>query len=113
MGMARSVGNIPTEAIIAVLQRLGEASNYDLLSLLSFIDNDIMPSLKPYFTNPIPPVELVLGIAGCHSHYLSLFREVANSHSVDLYKLILDVSAYDKKAPSKELIESFAEKRSK
>ena len=32
MGMARSVGNIPTEVFIAVLQRLGEGTEYDLHS---------------------------------------------------------------------------------
>jgi 4-hydroxy-2-oxovalerate aldolase len=110
MGMARSVGNIPTEAIIAVLQRYGAASEYDLLALLSLIENDIMPSLKAHFHNPIPPVELVLGIAGCHSSFLPMFREIAKSRSVDLFKLILDVSSHDQKAPSREFIESFAEK---
>ncbi|NLK20054.1 MAG: 4-hydroxy-2-oxovalerate aldolase, partial [Synergistaceae bacterium] len=34
MGMARSVGNIPTEAFIAVLHRLGEGLEYDLHTLL-------------------------------------------------------------------------------
>ena len=110
MGMARSVGNIPTEAIIGVLQRFGEASEYDLHSLLSFIDNEIMPSLKNSYTNPLPPVELILGIAGCHSSFLPIFKKVAEVHSTDLYKLILDVSSRDRKAPSRELIEDFAKK---
>lgn len=109
MGMARSAGNIPTEVILAMLQRFGEAENFDLLSLLASIDNEIMPSLKNYYTNPIPPLALILGIAGCHSNYLPMFKDVANAHSVDLYKLILEVSAQDKKAPSRELIESIAE----
>ncbi|NLB83005.1 MAG: 4-hydroxy-2-oxovalerate aldolase, partial [Synergistaceae bacterium] len=109
MGMARSAGNIPTEVIMAVLQRFGEAKNFDLLSLLSSIDNEIMPSLKDYFTNPIPPLALILGIAGCHSNYLPMFKEVAKSYSVDLYKLILEVSIQDKKAPSRDLIEGIAQ----
>lgn len=112
MGMARSVGNIPTEAIIAVLQRCGEGMEYDLRTLLSRIDNDIMPPTQSYYHNPIPPVELILGMSGCHSHYLPMFRDVATKHGVDLYKLILDVSVHDKKAPSMEFIESFAKKRS-
>ncbi|HHV52996.1 MAG TPA: 4-hydroxy-2-oxovalerate aldolase [Synergistaceae bacterium] len=110
MGMARSVGNIPTEVFIGVLWRLGEGVEYDLHTLLSRIDNAIMPLLKPYYHNPIPPVELILGIAGCHSNYLPMFREAAKKHGADLYKLILKVSAQDKKTPSMELIESFAAK---
>lgn len=110
MGMARSVGNIPTEAMIALLQRFGEASRYDLHSLLSSIDNEIMPPLREEFTPPIPPVELVLGIAGCHSSFLPTFREVAREKNVDLYQLIIDVSKRDKKAPSRKVIESLADK---
>ena len=110
MGMARSVGNIPTEAMIALLQRFGEASRFDLHSLLSSIDNEIMPPLREEFTPPIPPVELVLGIAGCHSSFLPTFREVAGEKNVDLYQLIIDVSKRDKKAPSRKVIESLADK---
>ena len=110
MGMARSVGNIPTEAIIAVLRRCGEGMEYDLRALLSCIDNDIMPLLKPFYHNPIPPVALILGMSGCHSHYLPMFRNAAKKYGADLYKLILDVSTLDKKAPSMEFIESFAKK---
>ncbi len=109
MGMARSVGNIPTEAMVALLQRFGEASRYDLHSLLSSIDNEIMPPLRGKFTPPIPPVELVLGIAGCHSSFLPTFREVAREKNVDLYQLIVDVSERDKKAPSRKFIESVAD----
>ena len=110
MGMARSVGNIPTEAMIALLQRFGEASCYDLYSLLSSIDNEIMPLLSNYFKAPIPPVELVLGISGCHSSFLPIFKEIAKEKSVDLYQLIVTVSEHDKKAPSREFIESLADK---
>ena len=110
MGMARSVGNIPTEAVIAVLQRFGEASEYDLHALLSSIDLDIMPPLKSLFHNPIPPVELVLGKAGCHSNFLPMFRDVASERGVDLYSLIIGVSELDRKAPTRELIVSVAER---
>jgi len=113
MGMARSVGNIPTEAFIAVLQRLGEGMEYDLHILLSRIDSDIYPLVEKNFHNPIPPVQLILGMAGCHSHYLPMFREAAEKQGADLYRLILDVSAEDKKAPSRELIDSFAARGAK
>ena len=52
-------------------------------------------------------------MAGCHSHYLPMFREAAEKQGADLYRLILDVSAEDKKAPSRELIDSFAARGAK
>lgn len=108
MGMARSVGNIPTEALLAVLHRFGEGMEYDLHTLLAQIDKIIAPLVEEKYHNPIPPVQLILGMAGCHSHYLPMFMDAAKKHGADLYRLILDVSAKDQKSPSQELIETFA-----
>lgn len=109
MGMARSVGNIPTEVFIAALIRSGEKVEYDLFSLLSFIDKDLMHDLQGCYNNPNPPEQLILGLAGCHSSFLPLFKEVAQAHSVNLYRLIIKVSVQDKKAPTRELVEKVAE----
>jgi len=108
MGMARSVGNIPTEAFIAVLQRLGEGLEYNLHTLFSRIDKVIAPLVEGHYHNPIPPVQLILGMAGCHSHYLPMFKAAAEDHEADLYRLIMEVSAKDKKAPSQEMITAHA-----
>lgn len=110
MGMARSVGNIPTEVFIAALLRSGESVEYDLFSLLSFIDKDLAQDLQHCYHNPNPPEQLILGLSGCHSSFLPLFKGVAEASSVDLYKLIINVSAQNMKAPTKELIEEFAKR---
>jgi len=110
MGMARSVGNIPTEVFIAVLQRLGEGTEYDLHSLLSRIDGEIARLTEGRFHNPIPPLHLVLGMAGCHSQYLPVFREAAEKHGANLYRLIMEVSAEDRRTPSAAMIDSYAKK---
>lgn len=108
MGMARSVGNIPTEVFVAVLHRLGVGAAYDLHTLLSHIDGVIMPMLEEHYHNPIPPLQLILGMAGCHSHYMPMFKSAAEQYKVNLYKLILEVSEMDKKAPSQAMIDSHA-----
>lgn len=46
----------------------------------------------------------MLGISGCHSSFLKKFRAAAQEHQVNLYRLIVEVSAVDRKAPSDELI---------
>ena len=55
------------------------------------------------------PIDLVYGMAGCHSSFAKLFSDTAEKEKVDLYELIIKVSAIDKKAPSKELIEQIAD----
>ena len=110
MGMARSAGNISTEAIIAAFQRLGKAKEYALYDLLSFIENELRPKMLEYgYHDPIPPLDLVLGYSGCHSNFVPLFKEVSAAKNVNLYKLIVEASNIDMKNPTKELIENTAD----
>ena len=46
----------------------------------------------------------VLGLSGCHSSLLKKFKAVAEEHQVNLYQLIVAVSARDQKSPSDELM---------
>ncbi len=111
MGMARSAGNISTEIIIAAFQRLGKAKEYALYDLLSFIENELRPKMNEYgYHDPIPPLDLVLGYSGCHSNFVPQFTEIATAKSVNLYKLIIETSNMDMKNPSKELMESIADR---
>ena len=50
------------------------------------------------------PLDLVLGLSGCHSSLLKKFKAVAEEHQVNLYQLIVEVSARDQKSPSDELM---------
>ena len=52
----------------------------------------------------IIPEDLILGIAGCHSNFLGLFREIAKEEKVNLYQLIMNVSKKNRKNPSREEI---------
>lgn len=110
MGMARSAGNIPTETMIAVLQRAGKAEEYKLYELLSFIENELRPKMIEHgYHDPIPPLDLMLGYSGCHSSFVPSFKEITSNKGVNLYKLIVETSLKNMKAPSKELIESTAD----
>lgn len=61
------------------------------------------------YHNPLPPLELILGMSGCHSSFLKRFKEAAEAERSDLYRLIAETSALDRKDPSKELIAKVAE----
>jgi len=109
MGMARSAGNLSTEVAVAILQREQERTGVDFYALLHFIDSELAPAMEKHgYRNAIPPVDLIYGLAGCHSSFAGLFTDAAGRNGVDLYRLIMEVSAIDQKAPSPELIEKIA-----
>ena len=109
-GMARSAGNIPTEVMIANLERRGVKQNIDFYDLLKELEN-IIPLLENLnFKNFIKPLDLVLGLSGAHSKNTPLFEKIAKELNVDLFKLIVKVSEINKKNPSDYLIKSVAEK---
>ncbi len=109
MGMARSAGNCATEIITAVLQKFGQLEYVDFYTLLHFIQDSLEPAMKEYgYRVPVEPIDLVYGMAGCHSSFAQLFANCAKEKNVDLFRLIVEVSKIDRKAPSKELIEKVA-----
>lgn len=110
MGMARSAGNCATEVAVAAFQRLGKMQYVDFYTLLDLIDNELAPAMQGYgYKSAICPLDLVYGLAGCHSNFAKLFETVAKEKNVSLYELIVKVSEIDQKAPSKELIEKIAD----
>lgn len=112
MGMARSAGNLPTEAGIALLHRYGEAQHVDLYGLLEYIAEDLEPKMAERYGyhNAITPFDLVLGITGLHSSKSKVFKQVAGEMGVNLYQLMVHVGKIDRKNPSEELIRSEAAK---
>lgn len=109
-GMARSAGNIPTEVAVALLQQQGAAKEVDLYKLLQFEDEKLIPAMKKEnFQPPIMPKDLILGFSGAHSAFMKTFRSVAEECGVDLYRLIVNTSALDRKNPSADLMRKVAE----
>jgi len=105
MGMARSAGNLATEVAIAIMRRFGEMEDIDLYGLLEFIQDRLEPAMRAYdYHNAISPLDLTLGLSGCHSSYVKRFKAVAEEKQVNLFRLIAAVSAIDQKSPSEELI---------
>ena len=111
MGMARSAGNLATEACVAIMQRYGEMMDIDLYGMLDFIDTRLMPAMKERnYHNPVKPLDLTLGISGAHSSFVKTFRKVAEENNVNLFKLIAEVSKINQKNPSEALMKEVAGK---
>ena len=110
MGMARSAGNLATEICVAIMQRQGEMTDIDFYGLLDFIDTRLQPAMEQHhYHNAVTPTDLILGVAGCHSSFLGRFRAAAKDKNVNLFRLIAEVSARDRKSPSEELIAEIAD----
>lgn len=111
MGMARSAGNLPTEAAVAFMQKYGEFKNIDLYAMLNGIDQRLLPAMEKHsYHDAIPPYDLILGVSGAHSSFGKTFKAVAKDTGVDLYKLIVEVSKINRKNPSEDLMREVAEK---
>lgn len=111
LGMARSAGNCATELAAATLKKEGYLPEVDLYKLLDYLDQELIPAMKPYdYHVAVNPTDLLLGLAGCHSNYLPMFRKVAEEEHVSLLRLIADVSAVNRKNPSEELLREVAAK---
>ncbi len=109
LGMARSAGNCSTELAAATLQREGYLPEVDLYKLLAYEEDELIPAMEPYgYHVAVKPTDLMLGLAGCHSNYLPMFRRVAEEEHVSLHRLIAEVSAIDRKAPGEELLRQVA-----
>lgn len=109
LGMARSAGNCATELAAATLKKEGYLPEVDLYKLLDYLDADLIPAMKAYHYHvAVNPTDLMLGLSGCHSNYLPMFKKVAEEEHVSLLRLIADVSAIDRKAPTEDLLRKTA-----
>ena len=110
LGMPRSAGNCATELLVANFQRLGLLNEIDLYALLHFLDQKLIPVMEKHgYHTAIKPLDLVLGLSGCHSSFTKLFTDIANEYGVSLYQLIVETSKIDRKSPSEELVRSVAQ----
>ena len=111
MGMARSAGNLATEICVAMMQRCGQMKDIDLFGMLDFIDTRLQPAMEKHdYHNPVTPLDLTLGLSGCHSSFVKTFKKVAEEEHVNLFRLITEVSAANQKNPSEDLIRETAKK---
>ena len=113
LGMARSAGNCATELAAAAFQRIGLLEEVDLLALLHFEDDELVPAMKEHdYHVAVTPIDLVLGLSGTHSSFTGLFEEVAAEKKVDLFRLIIEVAKVNRKNPDRALMEEIAERLS-
>ena len=90
LGMARSAGNCATEVAMASFLRKGYGKEENLYGLLHYLDDKLIPAMAKYnYKTAISPLDLILGLSGCHSSFVKIFEKVAKEEQVSLYSLIV------------------------
>ena len=111
LGMARSAGNCATELAAAAFQRFGMLEDVDLLTLLAFEDDELIPAMEKHdYHTAVKPIDLILGITGTHSSFVKTFKAVAEEKGVNLYKLIIETGKVNLRNPDKALMEEIADR---
>lgn len=106
-GMGRSAGNAQTEVLAHLMNRHGECERYDVFTLLQTIESAVEPIMIRQ--QGLPSIDVITGISRFHSGFLPRFKRVQGRYSVNLNRLILEVSKVDCVDPSEALIESIAQ----
>ena len=106
-GMGRSAGNAQTEVLAHLMCRSGYSSGIDPFQLFESGERIIRPLNVQ--SQGLPPLDIVIGMARFHTSHLPRLRRAASEHSVDLARLVMNVSAVDCVNPSDELVEKSAQ----
>jgi len=104
-GLGRSAGNTPTEVFLAVLERSGRATGFDLLQVMDLGERHIKPLLVD---KGLQSLDIVTGLAQFHSSYMDVIVEFSGRHGLDPRLLIREVSDADKIDAPRELVERVA-----
>lgn len=92
-GMGRSIGNTQTEALVALLERMGYTTGIDLLGVMGAGDTLIRPIMRE--KTGVDSLSVVIGLAKFHSSFLPIVQKVAKERNLDIRLLILQVSKRD------------------
>lgn len=107
-GMGRSAGNVQTEILLGLLEKMEHKTGIDLYDTMDIAEKLLAPLMRR--SQGMTDIEVISGLAGFHSYFLPIFREIAEKNNIDVRKLIFEVSKQELIRPTRELIESEAKK---
>ncbi|MBS7525538.1 4-hydroxy-2-oxovalerate aldolase [Fusibacter paucivorans] len=93
IGLGAGAGNCPTEALVAVLERLDIPKNVDLYSIIDAGDKVLIPILEAH-QKPLPRMNsdsLIIGYAGVYSSFMLHARNAANRFGVDARDVLIEL----------------------
>ncbi|MCR4398908.1 MAG: 4-hydroxy-2-oxovalerate aldolase [Firmicutes bacterium] len=88
-GLGGGAGNAPTEAMVAVLDRMGVATGIDLYTLMDVAENVLQPLM--HRPQQISNASLMLGYAGVYSSFLLHTYRAAEKFGVDPRDILVEL----------------------
>lgn len=92
-GIGRSSGNVPTEVMVAVLDRLGIDCGIDALRIIDIAESYLRPLAE--HLHPHDMIAVSLGYGRFHSSYLPRALSTAQQEGVNPFRLIVELGRRD------------------
>jgi len=92
-GIGRSSGNVPTEVMTAVFDRLGADCGVDAMEIIDIAESYLLPLAE--HLHPHTMTAVALGYGRFHSSFLPRALSAAEEAGVDPYRLIVELGRQD------------------
>lgn len=102
-GIGRSSGNVPTEVMAAVFDRLGADCGVDAMDIVDIAETYLLPLAE--HLHPHTMTAVALGYGRFHSSYLRRAQRAAEQAGVNPYRLIVELGRQDMMRLSDALLE--------
>lgn len=90
-GLGAGAGNTPTEALVAVLNRMGIETGIDLFKLMDVAEEVVLPIMRPQHVPRIDRASLAIGYAGVYSTFLLHAFRAAEKFKVDARDILIEL----------------------
>jgi 4-hydroxy-2-oxovalerate aldolase len=90
-GLGAGAGNTPTEALVAVLNKLGVESGVDLFKLMDVAEDVVLPIIRDHHVPRIDRASLTIGYAGVYSTFLLFANRAAAKFNVSAQDILVEL----------------------
>jgi 4-hydroxy 2-oxovalerate aldolase len=90
-GLGAGAGNTQTEALVAVLDRMGIETGIDLFKIMDVAENVVYPIIRQRHVPRIDRGSLTIGYAGVYSTFLLFAERAANKFGVPARDILIEL----------------------
>jgi 4-hydroxy-2-oxovalerate aldolase len=102
-GLGRSAGNTPISQYLSVLSRYGFATHFDLIDIMKASEDLARPLVRNI---GVDTIDVTSGLAQFHSGFLGRVQKAADSHGIDVRRLIIELCKLDREKADQQLIDT-------